>query len=161
MSSGVSDEAVERVHEFLQKWAEGSVIAWAGGRSLRYEDVASLLGTRPQPTLDMDAVREQIADWYYAHYNAEHDRFYEKNDTGPLSDLDDGATHAYRGAKFAASTVRPLPTREQIDGVLEEHKVGGFAGGDTACECDLTWRKNDAYREHLRDAVLALMGGAE
>ena len=50
----------------------------------------------------------------------------------------------------------PVPTREQIDAALRKHTVGAFQPGHSACSCDRTWRTHAEYRDHLRDAVLAL-----
>lgn len=56
----------------------------------------------------------------------------------------------------------PQPVdREALMEVLGKHKVGAFCGTDTACQCDRTWRKNDGYRQHVADAVLALINGKD
>ena len=91
-----AEEAQDRIHEFLQKWDEGSAIAWAGGRSLRYEDVASLLGTRPQPTLDREALRLRLQA-------AKGHRWDEEQTLDAVMEL-----------------VRPLPTREQAAEALDK-----------------------------------------
>jgi hypothetical protein len=56
---------------------------------------------------------------------------------------------------------RAVPTQEQIDALLREHTVGAFGSGHSACSCDRRWRTHAAYRQHLRDALLALLNGGE
>jgi len=37
--------------------------------------------------------------------------------------------------------------------ILEAHKVSAFAGGDTACSCDRTWRTNAEYRANVAEVL--------
>ncbi|MBF6671571.1 hypothetical protein [Glutamicibacter sp. FBE19] len=37
--------------------------------------------------------------------------------------------------------------------ILEAHKVSAFAGSDTACSCDRTWRTNVEYRAHVAQVL--------
>lgn len=59
------------------------------------------------------AVRNKIADWYGAHYDADHDFFYEKDDFGVQSDEDESATDAYRGLVWTLEAASLLGTRPQ------------------------------------------------
>lgn len=40
-----------------------------------------------------------------------------------------------------------------IQEILEAHKISAFAGSDTACACDRTWRTNTDYRAHLAEVL--------
>lgn len=40
-----------------------------------------------------------------------------------------------------------------IQEILEAHKVSAFAGSDTACSCDRTWRSNSEYQKHLTEVL--------
>lgn len=37
--------------------------------------------------------------------------------------------------------------------ILEAHRVSAFAGSDTACACDRTWRSNADYRAHVAQVL--------
>jgi len=37
--------------------------------------------------------------------------------------------------------------------ILDRHKVAAFAGADTACSCDRTWRTNTEYRAHVAEVL--------
>lgn len=111
--------------------------------SVALEAAAPLLG--PRPLLDREAVCEKIADWYSAHYNPDHDFFYETDDHGVKGDEDENATHAYRGFKLAQELARPMPTRWQIEAALGR---GIRFGG------------NEDEHGKAVDAVLALLNGA-
>jgi hypothetical protein len=77
----------------------------------------------------------------------------------------DKFAHPVQAMRAALDAAAPLLAPQSVDpqalaALLRKHQVGAFAGEDTACYCDRKWRKNDAYREHLRDAVLALLNGS-
>lgn len=59
-----------------------------------------------------------------------------------------------------AAIAPTLPTREQIAAMLSAHRIAGVSGfgiESIACSCNRTWVPALEYREHMADAVLALL----
>lgn len=143
----VTDEAVEGVMRDIAKWDADCWLPFFpdkpdGGRAaVRHilETAAPLLG--PRPLLDQGDVFAALDEVYT---------------NGAM-----GGEWSSLGADAVMDLARPMPTREQIDKLMRRHTVGAFNPEQSACACDRTWRSHAEYREHVRDALLALLNGAK
>ena len=150
---GVSDEAaqVEIADEARKAARDAALFRWGTGSAdttqmLMSVDAAlaaaaPLLGTRPQPTLDRSVVEQAIRDqfkWLGAP------QMY--------------STETTLAADAVMALARPLPTREQIDEVLQLHRVG--VGDPRHHDPRFPGALNN-YRRKLRNALLALFTGGK
>jgi hypothetical protein len=136
-----SDEAVEAAYDALTGDIDKAKIRAVLEAAYQVDGV--LLGTRPQPTLDLDEVGRRFE---------------------AVLDTPDGLFSVGSLIGVIEDLVRPLPTREQIAGVLREHGVEGVSGlgvEQILCSCYTGWRSVAEYRAHLRDALAALFSGGE
>lgn len=101
----------------------------------------------PRSLLDEIAVRNKIAEWYGAEWDAHDSKFYETDDGGRTFDEDEDAMHAYRGFKWAQEMARPMPTREQIEAAVRKTiftQFGTFTGTVKVITDDVTALLNGA-----------------
>jgi len=124
------------------------------------EAAAPLLGTRPQPTLDAGALSE-LATWYRAQAEGcEQLRAANEESGADLTAVDYAARAStwasaahYLESLISDGAVRPLPTREQIDKLLEEHGVF-----EVLCE---STERVEARHRVLTAAIVALFTGGK
>lgn len=65
-------------------------------------------------------------------------------------------------AAYRVDAPRPQePTADAVDALLWAHRAVASNGTQTVCACDRDWRSDTEHRAHLRNAVLALLNGAE
>lgn len=65
-------------------------------------------------------------------------------------------------AAYRVDAPRPQePTADGVDALLWAHRAVASNGTQTVCACDRDWRSDTEHRAHLRNAVLALLNGAE
>lgn len=159
LSVGVSDEAVEAAagdysqEEIAAKIADRVPHADMDGFTLSERLrigkavaplFAELVGTRPQPTLDGEALDRAAEAWQEFH-DAHGGRF-------PKSALKTAFAAAY-------PLVRPLPTREQIERTLRKRLVD--SNFNNHLHEPVRTQTIDQWVDVLAGAVLALMGGTE
>lgn len=135
MTAHVTSEAVSAaVRAYEVAWDCGINAGDAEWMRAALESAAPLLG--PRPLLDWEAVKRVI------------------NEARALP-----ATHSSRPSIEAVlELARPMPTREQIAGVLADHDA------DSVIDCTCGWRddQNDEdLLHHQADGVLALLTGGQ
>lgn len=109
MSAGLRNALVAIKTELDARSAEGEAHLFL---NIPFWQLEELLTAHPVEPAKLDdtvriAVRNKIAEWYGAEYNAAEDAFFETWDGGGVSDeQDENAMHAYRGMQFALEAVQ-------------------------------------------------------
>lgn len=103
----------------------------------------------PRPVIDREAVKKLVQDELAVHLAGTPALVHLQMLVGP------------RAADAVLELARPMPTADQLDKLLRRHTVAAFQPEHSACSCDRKWRAHAEHREHLRDAVLALLTGSE